>query len=148
MAHTRNVLRGAGVVLLGFTACAALSVATDALCRAVGVLPEDGQGAADWAYVVPLTYRMIYGMAAAMFVALLAPEPRWRYVWITGAIAFLLCLAGLLGTIGKGPEFGPLWYPLALAASVPPTTFVGGWIRLRRRHEAQVAGSSGSKGTT
>lgn len=150
MADTRSVLRGIGAVLLGFIAGAALSVATDALCRAVGALPEDGQGAADWRYVIPLGYRMIYGTVAAALVALLAPEPRWRYVWITGAIGFLLCLAGVLRTIGKGPEFGPLWYPLALAlaASVPPTTFVGGWVCLRRRHEARDSGSLAPNGTT
>ena len=148
MANSRGVLRGCVAVLLGLIVCAMLSIASDALCRAVGVLAGDGQGTDEWRYVIPLGYRMIYGIAAAALVALLAPEPRWRYVGIMGAIGFLLCLAGVLATIGKGPEFGPLWYPLALAASVPPTTLLGGWVCQRRRNVASVSEWTAPKGTT
>lgn len=148
MANSRGVLRGSVAVLLGLIACATLSIASDALCRAAGVLDGGGQGTDEWRYVIPLGYRMIYGIAAAALVALIAPDPRWRYVGIMGAIGFLLCLAGVLATIGKGPEFGPLWYPLALAASVPPTTILGGWIALRGRNGKGVSEWTTPKGTT
>jgi hypothetical protein len=148
MANARGVLRGCVAVLLGIIACATFSVATDALCRAVGLLAGEGRGTDEWRYVIPLGCRMIYGIAAAALVAHLAPEPRWRYVGIMGAIGFLFCLAGVLVTIGQGPEFGPLWYPLALAASVLPTTLVGGWICLRQRKGKEVPDWITPKGTT
>ena len=147
MKNVRRSLKGLFIVLLAFIACAAVSVATDAFCRVVGLFPQDGQAAASWRYAIPLSYRMIYGTAAAAFVAFLAPEPRWRYVGITGVIGWLLCLAGWLATKGRGPEFGPAWYSLALTVSVPLATFAGGWICLRRRPEARDPRTLIPKGT-
>ena len=41
--------------------------------------------------------------------------------------------AELAPTIGAGPEFGPLWYPLTLVAIALPCAFVGGRLAERRQ---------------
>ena len=40
------------------------------------------------------------------------------------AVALVGCV-GLLATVGRGPEFGPLWYPLALMATSLPACWLG-----------------------
>ena len=127
----RPWLRGVGAIVLSFAVCSALSFATDGVLHAIGVFPPLGEPMAGGLFGVALSYRLIYNTGSTWLVARLAPEPRWRYVWITGGIGFVLSLLGLLATKDKGPEFGPLWYPLALAASVPLTTWLGGWLCLR-----------------
>ena len=45
---------------------------------------------------------------------------------------FLLALCyRIVATTRQGPQFGPLWYPIALTASVPLTTWVGGRLGIR-----------------
>lgn len=123
-------LRGAGAVAAGFVACAVLSFATDGLLHATGVYPPFGRAMSGGLFGLALSYRLVYDTGSSWLTAHLAPEPRWRWVWIGGGVGFVLSLLGAVATKGKGPEFGPAWYPLALAASVPATTWLGGRLRL------------------
>jgi hypothetical protein len=36
---------------------------------------------------------------------------------------------GTVGTWNSGPEFGPKWYPIAVALTAPPCTWIGGRLR-------------------
>jgi hypothetical protein len=136
MESRRLVLRGVGIVVLGLAACAAASIGTDGALRVLGVFPPSGQAPPDALFLIPLAYRMAYATVSTYFVARFAPVPQWRYVWLLGAIGFLMCLGGIAAMSGKSAEKGPMWYPIALAASVLPTTVVGGWLCLCRSRVA------------
>ena len=62
-------------------------------------------------------------------VARLAPDRPVRHALVLGIIGFVLSIAGVVATWNRGPEFGPRWYPLALAAIALPCAWAGGKIR-------------------
>jgi hypothetical protein len=43
-----------------------------------------------------------------------------------GVVGLVLSIAGALATWNRGPEFGPKWYPIAIAALALPSAWVGG----------------------
>ena len=127
-----TVLRGIGAIVLSFVVVSALSFGVDGVLHATHVFPPWGQGMAGHLFLLALAYRIVFDTFGTWIVARLAPEPRWRWIWISGAIGFAFSLFGVVATLQQGPQFGPLWYPLALAASVPLTTWLGGSLGLRR----------------
>ena len=68
--------RSAIALLAGFLAVVILSVGTDAVMHAIGVLPPMGQPATDMPMSIALIYRTIYGIFGGYIVARLAPQSR------------------------------------------------------------------------
>jgi hypothetical protein len=62
-----------------------------------------------------------------------------RHALLLGAIGVVLSSLGALATIGAGPEFGPIWYPLALVAICLPCTWIGGRLAETRQQESAAA---------
>jgi hypothetical protein len=52
-----------------------------------------------------------------------------QHALVLGVIGVVLSIIGAVLTIGRGPEFGPMWYPLALVVSAMPCAWVGGRLR-------------------
>ena len=129
---SRPWLRGAWAVFAGFVACVVLSLGCDALMHLSGIFPPLGQLMPDGLFLLPLAYRIVLDAFSSYLTAQLAPEPRWRYVWIGGGIGLLMGILGIAVSVKSGPAMGPLWYPVALAASVPLTTWAGGWLYLKK----------------
>ena len=127
-----TVLRGIGAIVLCFVVVSALSFGVDGILHATGVFPPWGQPMAGHLFTLALAYRIVFDTFGTWIVARLAPEPRWRWVWISGAIGFAFSLFGIIATMQRGSQLGPLWYPIALTASVPLTTWVGGRLGIRR----------------
>jgi hypothetical protein len=129
---SRPWLRGTGAIVAGFLACVILSLACDALMHLCGVFPPLGQTMAGGLFFLPLAYRTVLDGFSSYLTARLAPEPRWRYVWIGGGIGLLMGCLGIFASV-QNPAMGPLWYPVALALSVPLSTWVGGRIYIRKQ---------------
>jgi hypothetical protein len=110
---------------------------TDSVLHATGVFPPWGHPMADSLFGLALAYRVVYGVAGAYLTARLAPAAPMRYALILGVVGFVISLAGALATIGQGPAFGPLWYPLALVIVTLPVSWLGGWLLARRRAASQ-----------
>ncbi|TMA32951.1 MAG: hypothetical protein E6J88_01565 [Deltaproteobacteria bacterium] len=117
-----TVLRGIGAIVLCFVVVSALSFGVDGILHATGVFPPWGQPMAGHLFTLALAYRIVFDTFGTWIVG----------VWISGAIGFAFSLFGIIATMQRGSQLGPLWYPIALTASVPLTTWVGGRLGIRR----------------
>lgn len=121
-----RTLRRMGAVCAGLLFVIITSTATDALMHATGIFPPLGQPMADSLFVLALAYRIIYSIIGGYITARLAPDQPVKHALWLGVIGFVLGLAGALATWNRGPEFGPKWYPLLLAVTAIPSTWLGG----------------------
>ena len=48
-----------------------------------------------------------------------------KHALVLGSIGMVGSFAGLLATVGRGPELGPVWYPLALLLTSLPACWLG-----------------------
>jgi len=125
-----RVLRSIGAVLAGALVGIVLSLGTDAVLRATGVFPAPGRPMSDALFLLATVYRTVYGVAGAYVAARLAPARPMMHALVLGAIGLAVCIAGVVVTWDKGPEFGPKWYPLALVVITMPQSWAGGKMRL------------------
>ena len=81
---------------------------------------------ADGLFLLSLAYRTVDSIIGTFIAASLAPNRPMRHALALGVIGVILASLGALATIGAGPEFGPIWFPLSLVAISLPCAFVGG----------------------
>ncbi len=127
----RRIGRSIGAVLAGMFVGIVLTIATDVVLHAVGVLPPWGQSMVgfDGALLLATAYRTVYGIAASYIIARLAPDRPMTHALVGGVVGLAVSTVGAVVTWNKGPAFGPHWYPLALIALAMPTAWVGGRLR-------------------
>jgi surface polysaccharide O-acyltransferase-like enzyme len=125
----RRVSRSIGAVVAGFFATFVLSVGTDAVLHATGVFPALGQPMSDLLFVLATVYRTIYTIAGGYITARLAPDRPMRHAMVLGVIGMAAATAGTVATWGRGPEFGPTWYPISLVVLALPSIWVGARFR-------------------
>jgi hypothetical protein len=125
--------RSLAAVLAGALTGIALSVGTDLLLHAAGLMPAPGQPAAASLLVAATIYRTIYGVLGAYLTAWIAPYRPIAHVMTLGALGLLANLIGTISTWNKGPAYGPHWYPVALIVLAVPTAWLGGKLRLMQR---------------
>lgn len=121
-----RTLRRVGTVLAGLLFVIITSTLTDALMHATGIFAPLGQPMADSLFGLALAYRVIYSIAGGYITARLAPDQPVKHALWLGVIGFVLGLAGAAATWNRGPEFGPKWYPVLLAITAIPSTWLGG----------------------
>lgn len=131
----RRILRSIGAVLAGVLAIFILSIGTDAVLHAIGVFPPFGQPMSDALFLLAMGYRIAYGVATSYLVARLAPDRPMRHALVFGLVGVVIGTAGMVATWGRGPEFGPKWYALAVIAMALPCAWAGG-----RLSELQMRG--------
>jgi hypothetical protein len=131
-AEARPRRRGRSVlaVLAGFVVIFVLSLGTDGILHATGVYPPWGQTMADSLFGLATAYRILYGVFGCWVTARLAPDRPMAHAMVLGVIGFVLSLAGLVFAQKQGPEFGPLWYSIAIVAIALPCAWAGGRLRL------------------
>ena len=66
------------------------------------------------------------GVATSYLVARLAPGRPMRHALVFGLVGVVIGTAGMVATWGRGPEFGPKWYALAVIAMALPCAWAGG----------------------
>ena len=121
----RRLGRSIGAVVAGLVAIVVTHTGTDAILHAMGIYPAAGQTMSDALFGLALTYRVFFSVLGAALTAYLAPARPLKHALVLGSIGMVGSLAGLLATLGRGPEFGPLWYPLALVLTSLPCCWLG-----------------------
>src|SRR5512143_3101719 len=119
-----------GAVLAGVLVIVVLSIATDGALHASGVYPPLGRPMADGLFVLATAYRVAYGVLGGYLTARLAPRRPMAHAIVLGVVGLAVGIAGAAATWSRGPEFGPHWYPISIAAIALPCSWAGG--RLRR----------------
>ena len=138
--QSSRIGRSIGAVFAGFLAIVVLDNGIDLVLHSTGVYPPLGQTMADGLFLLALAYRTLDGILGTYITGRLAPRRPLAHALTLGGIGVVLSSLGALATIGGGPEFGPLWYPLALVAVVLPCAYLGG--RLAERHRNPQTGLS------
>ena len=128
----RQWLRSVGALLLGFVVVVILSLVTDQLARVLGLLPSLDQPAPEsGALVLPFVYRSMYVVLGAYIVARFAPYAPMGHALVSGALGLVLSIAGAVVQW----DLGSHWYPIAIALTAVPYSWLGGVIH-RRLHSA------------
>jgi hypothetical protein len=133
-----GMLRSVVAVLAGALTGIILSIATDSLLRAIGILPAPGQPASSPVLFAATLYRTVYGVLGAYLTARIAPSRPMLHVTILGSLGLLASLAGAIATWNKVDIYGPRWYPLALVVLALPTAWFGGKLHKPRQSEPGV----------
>jgi hypothetical protein len=130
-ARPRSVGRSVAAIFAGFVTVVVLSLGTDQLLHVVNVYPPWGQPMWDASLnLLALSYRIVYTVLGGYVTARLAPHSPMRHVWTLGAIGFVF---GVIGVIASLPmHLGPSWYPIAIAVTALPCTWLGGVLAVRR----------------
>jgi hypothetical protein len=117
--------RSIGAVVAGFVTILVTHTGTDAVLHATGLFPAAGQVMSDALFALAFGYRFFFSVLGAYVTARLAPARPLKHALVLGSIGVVLSLAGLIATYGRGPEFGPLWYPLSLVLVSLPCCWLG-----------------------
>ena len=113
-------------VFAGFVAVVMLSLGTDQILHVLQVYPPWGEPMYDTGLnALALTYRTIYTLLGGFITARLAPRAPMRHVMILALIGLAAGTAGAIVAITQA-DLGPSWYPIALAATAFPVTWIGG----------------------
>ena len=119
-------LRSLGAVGAGFLVVVALSLGTDQVLHVLNVYPPWGEPMyAPGVNLLALAYRCVYGVLGSYVTARLAPFAPMAHLWTGGGIGFVLSTVGGIAAMTKC-DLGPDWYPISLALSALPTTWLGG----------------------
>jgi hypothetical protein len=128
----RRVGRRIGAVAAGLLVAVLPALAADAALRAAGVFPPAAERLSDALLLLAAGYRALFAIAGCWLAARLAPDRPMAHALALGALGLAAGLAGVAVAWRAGPEFGPLWYPIAVAASAPPCAWAGGALGRRR----------------
>jgi hypothetical protein len=113
-------------VFAGFVAVVVLSLATDQVLHVLDVYPPWGEPMYDTGLnALALTYRIIYTLLGGFVTARLAPRAPMRHVMVLALIGLAAGTAGAIVAITQA-DLGPSWYPIALAVTAYPVTWLGG----------------------
>jgi hypothetical protein len=123
--------RSIGAVVAGMLAIVVTHTGTDAVLHESGVFPPAGQTMSGALFTLAISYRLFFSVLGGALTAYLAPARPLKHALVLGSIGMLGSLAGLLATLGR-PEFGPLWYPLALVLTSLPCCWLGASLELIR----------------
>ena len=121
-------------VLAGLVVIFVLSLGTDVALHAAGIYPPWGQTMADSLFALATAYRILYGILGCWVAARLAPSRPMAHAVALGVLGVFISLAGLVYAQKQGPEFGPLWYSIAIVLISLPCAWIGGRIRLAQLH--------------
>ena len=130
----RRLGRSTGAVLFGFLAVVVLSLCTDELLHVLRVYPPWGQPMpAPGDNLLALSYRIVYGVLGGHIAARFAPRNPMRHAVVLGIVGLVVSTAGAIATIPM--HLGPAWYPIALAVTALPCSWLGGLLFGRGRAE-------------
>ena len=124
---SRRIGRSVLAVIAGFVTVVVLSTATDAVLHVLNVYPPNGEPMYDPALnALALSYRCVITVLGGYVCARLAPSRPLRHAFILGVIGLAAGTLGVVATWNMG--LGPHWYPIALAVTGLPLTWLGGYL--------------------
>ena len=122
----RRLGRSVWAVFLGFIAVVILSLGTDQILHVFKVYPPWGVPMWDpLLNALALGYRIVFTVIGGYIAARFAPYAPMRHAVALGIIGLIPGAAGAVFAISR-PDFGPIWYPIALAIVGLPCCWVGG----------------------
>ena len=132
--HQRpNAWKSIRAVLAGILTVVVLSLGTDAVLHALHFYPPWREGMHDPIQnAVALAYRCIYNIVGAVVTARLAPRKPTRHLLVFALLGLALGVAGAVITVPM--HLGPAWYPVLLAVSALPCTWIGWRLTAKRKH--------------
>ena len=120
-----SIVKSILAVLAGLVFIFATHMGTDEVMHGLGVFPPKGEAMFDPALnALALGYRSVFSVLGCALTAWLAPRARMGHALTLGAIGTVLASLGAAAMIPL--NLGPVWYPVALAASALPCAWVGG----------------------
>lgn len=125
-----SVMRSILAVFAGVVIVIALSTAVDEIMHVNGIIP-DGPMWNPWHNALALGYRCAIAIVAGWATARIAPRAPLTHAAILGLIGTALGVLGAVLTWNL--DFGPHWYPIALAATALPCCWLGGWLGMQPR---------------
>ena len=129
MTATNSRWRSVGSVLLGIFVGVVLSLGTDQVLHVVHVYPPWGQPMYQPSLnLLALSYRLVYGVVGGYIIARFAPRSPLRHAVAGGIMGFVVSLVGVIAATQV--DLGPLWYPIALAVTAIPCSWLGGMLFL------------------
>lgn len=133
----RRLGRSFAAIFLGFLTVVVLSLGTDQVLHVLNVYPPWGQPMhAPGLNVLALSYRCVFTVLGGYATSCLAPHAAMRHVLILASIGFVMGMLGVVGTWNL--NLGPRWYPILIAVTGAPLTWLGG-VLYRQRHSEQSA---------
>ena len=128
----RRGLKRFGAAFAGLVTIVALSVVTDVVMHTSGIFPPPGQPMSNGLWLLAASYRLVYGVLGCYIAARLAPDRPLAHAMVLGILGTALGVAGTLATWGRGPGFGPHWYPIAVAVMPIPCAWIGAALHTMR----------------
>jgi hypothetical protein len=124
-------LKSAAAVLAGFVTVVILSTGTDFVLEAASVFPPQTDPGAYTGFMLfwALVYRCVYTVAGGYVTARIAPDRPIRHVVILGIIGTVAGTAGVIFSWDLTPHH---WYPILIAVTALPCTWIGGRMRAKR----------------
>jgi len=127
----RKLWRSTGAVFAGILTVVVLSLVTDEVLHITHVYPPWEQGMREPSLnLLALSYRCVFNVIGGYVTAWLAPRNAVRHLWVFAWIGFGLGVLGAVATIPM--NLGPAWYPILLALSAFPCTWLS-WKLYRAR---------------
>ena len=131
-AGNKRLGRSVGAVVAGFVTVFVLSLAVDQVLHVLNVYPPWGQPMFDPELnALALSYRIVITILGGYIAARLAPHSPIKHAVILGAIGTVFATLGAVVTITKY-DLGPDWYPVLLAVTALPCSWLGGYLHVRR----------------
>lgn len=134
----RRFGRSIFAVVAGIFAGVAVTLATDAVMRAIHLFPPLDQRIPAGPLLLATAYRTVYSIGASYLVARLAPYRPMKHALVGGVIGLIVNAVGTILTWNGGPQFEAHWYPIALTLLALPCAWAGGLLYLRQ-HQATIS---------
>jgi MFS family permease len=126
---TTNPAKSIGAIAAGMMTVVLLSIGTDILFETLGYFPAPEKGLSlTWMLMLALVYRCLYAIAGGYVTAILAPSHGTRHAIVLGIIGFIISTIGVIVAWNMSPH----WYPIALAVTSLPCTWLGGTLRKQK----------------
>lgn len=117
--------KNARAVATGFLAVVLLSLAADQALHMLKVYPPWNQPMRDPGLnLLALAYRIAFTVLGGCLTARLSARSPMRQVRILGIVGTAFGVLGVISTWNL--DLGPRWYPIALALTAIPSTWLGG----------------------
>jgi len=131
-----NILKSILAILAGIIFIVVTHTVTDFILESLGIFPPPPNRAAGqrfdvtWMVVTALVYRIIFQVAGGYLTARLSPSRPMLHALILGLIGLVMSTAAAITVIPL--DWGPAWYPIALALSSLPSVWFGGLLAGKR----------------
>lgn len=131
----KNTLKSIRAVFGGFIVIVVLSVGTDAVLKAAGILPYDHLFVSSKLIVFVIFYRAFYSLIGCYIAAKLAPRDPIKHALALGGLGVLV---GSIGAIVAG-HLGPVWYAWILVVIALPVAWLGGRLFELRSNRSEMS---------